>query len=137
MVALGGGGEGGVADVFDEGAVGGDGGVADGGALGPGGEEGGAPVIHAAVGEGGADGDEAGEVFVFGAEAVEDPGAHAGADLGVAAGVEFEEGAAVGGVAAVHGADDAQFIGALGDVGEEVADGEAALAVLAELPGRF
>ena len=92
----------------------------------------------AAVGAGGVagriDGDEAREIFVFGAEAVEGPGAEGGAyELG-GAGVELGEGLGMGGEVGGHGVDDAEIIGMFGDVGEEAGDPEAAFAVLFELP---
>ena len=81
-----------------------------------------------------ADGDEAGQVRVLGAQAVGDPRAHAGPDEVVAAGVQLEQRAAVGRVGAVDRVDDAEVVHARGHVREQLADPEAALAVLPELP---
>ena len=124
-------------DVADDGLVGRDAGIAHGGALGPGGEKGGTPVVDPAMGEGGADGDKGGQVGILRAEPVADPGAEAGADEGVAPGVQLEQGTAVGRVGAVEAAHDAEVIHALGHMGKEVADRQAALAILFELPGRL
>src|SRR5687767_12104964 len=86
--------------------------------------------------EGGAKGDEAGQVLVFGAQAVHDPRSEAGADEGVRAGVQLQQRSAMGGVVRVNGADDAEVIRAGADFREEVAHLNAALAVLLELPRR-
>ena len=102
------------------------------GALVDGGEEGAA--VGAGGVAGGIDGDEAREVFVFGAEAVEGPGAEGGADELGGAGVELGEGLGMGGEVGGHGVDDAEIIGVFGDVGEEAGDVEAAFAVLFEVP---
>ena len=67
-----------------------------------GGQERGAPVVHAAVGERRADGDEGGQVLVLGAEPVGDPRAHARPDEVVAAGVQLQQRAAVRRVGAVQ-----------------------------------
>src|SRR4051812_43952922 len=83
-----------------------------------------------------ADGNEAGQVLVFRTQAVRDPRSHAGADEGVAAGVQFQKRSAVPRVRAVHRANQAQVIDAAGDVWEQLADPGAPLAVLLELPGR-
>jgi len=74
------------------------------------GEEAGAGVGADAAA--GAEDDEAGEVVVFGAQAVGDPGAYGGAGGADVAGVEEVLGGAVGGVEGVHGADDAEVISA-------------------------
>ena len=84
--------------------------VAQGRALVGGGEKGRTPVIHAAMPEGGADGDEAGEILVLAAKAVGDPRAHAGAHEIVAAGVYFQERAAVRRIGTVQRIDDAQVV---------------------------
>ena len=125
-----------VGDVAHAGLVGGGAGVPQGGPLVRGGEEGRAPVVHAAVGEGRADGDEAGEVPVLGPEPVGDPRAHARPDEVVAAGVQLQQRPAVRRVGAVQGVEDAEVVDQLGDVREERADHDPALAVLLELPGR-
>ena len=137
LAGFGGGAEGGVLEVFDGGFFGGLAGAAEGGALVAGGEEGGAVVAGAAVGEAGGDGDEAGEVFVFGAEAVVDPGTHAGADEVGGAGVEEEGGGAVGDAFGVHAFDEAEVVGHGGHMGEEVGGPEAGLAALFEFPEGF
>jgi len=93
-------------EVGDGGLIDGDA-AADAGALVDGGEEGVGPVGDAAVAERGVDGDEGGEVGVLGAKAVGDPRAHAGAYLGLRAGVELQQRAAVGLVGAMHGLEDA------------------------------
>ncbi len=102
------------------------------GALIDGGEEG--TAVGAGGVAGGIDGDEAGEVFVFGAEAVEGPGSEGGADELGGAGVELGEGLGVGGEVGGHGVDDAEIIGVFGDVGEEAGNPEAAFAVPFEFP---
>ncbi len=96
-----------------------------------------APVVHAAVRERGADGDEPGQVFVLRAEAVGDPRAHARPHLGVAAGVQLEQRAAVRGIGAVHRAQDAKVVHVLRHVREEFAHRQPALAVLLEPPRRL
>ena len=98
------------------------------------GEKCGLPVLRFSCWESaGAKGDEAGEVLVFGAESVgvtqepmEGPG-----ELVVAA-VHHEHGGAVCGDVGVHGANDAHVVDALGEVWEEFADFDAALAVFVE-----
>src|SRR5262245_12684384 len=102
-----------------------------------GGEESRCVVVDAAMSQRGADGDEAGQVLVFGAEAIGDPRAHAGADEGVAAGVQFEKRAAVPRVGTMHGPNDAQVVHTTGNVREYLADPLAALAVLGEAKRRL
>ena len=136
LLALGGWGEDGVAEIGD--GVGG-GGVfaflgADAGALVDGGEEGVAVALGAELDWGG-DGDVAGEVFVFGAETVEGPGAEGGADELGGAGVELVEGLGVVGDIGVEAVEEAEAIGLLGEVGEEFGDPVAGVAVLSELEG--
>ena len=86
-----------------------------------------------AVFAGGGEDDEAGEVLGFGAEAVEEPGAHAGAALDDGAGVHEGVGGVMIDLLRLHGADDAEFVGLFGDVGEEVAYFDAGLAVFLEV----
>src|SRR5439155_10052148 len=110
-------------------------GFEDGGLVG-GGEEAGVEVIEAARRNQAAVEDyEAGEVFGFGAQAVGDPCAHAGPALRARAGVEEVVGGGVLGKVGSHGADEGEVIGARGDVGEEIGDGQAGFAVVFELPG--
>ena len=59
------------------------------------GQEGRAVSIHSAVRQRGTDGDEAGQVQVLGSKAIGDPGAHAGTDERVAAGVQLQQRPAV------------------------------------------
>ena len=87
--------------------------------------------------ESGFDGDEAGEVLVFGTKSLENPEAHTWPAEGEDAGVELEESRAVIYAIPDHGADDAEVVNARGDLGKQVADRNAALTVLFELPGRF
>ena len=84
-----------------------------------------------------AENDEAGEIFVVGAEAVGEPGAHGGTAGDVGSGVHHDERGLVVGDFGVDGADDADVVDALADVGEELADFDAALAVALELEGRL
>ena len=78
--------------------------------------------------------DVAGEVAVRGAEAVRHPRAEARSLPETAPGVQQEVRLPVEREFADHRADDAEFVGDAGDVREEVADPEAALAALLELP---
>ena len=83
----------------------------------------------------GAHGDEAGEVLVLRPQAVGDPRAHAGPrHLRVAAVHQHERRLVVGDLR-LEGTDDAQVVGALGDVCEQLTDLDAAPAVLLELEG--
>ncbi len=100
------------------------------------GQEAGLPVLgildgHAA----GAHGDEAGEVLVFGAETVEDPGAEAGAGLDAVAAVHEHEGRLVVGDLGDHGPDDGDVVGMGGGLVEQFADFEAAAAAGVEGEG--
>src|SRR5262249_39956552 len=109
--------------------------AAEEGALEGGGEGTGAGAIEAGGGErAGIEDDETGQLLVLGAEAVGDPGAHAGAALLAVAGVEKVVGVGVLGEVGGDGTDDGEVVDALGDVREEIADGDAALAVVAEAP---
>ena len=124
----------GVFEIADGGLGGGESGTADAGALMDRREEGVRVVAWSSFAGGGHDGDEAGEVFVFGAESVGDPAAHGGADEVGGTGVEEEGGGAVSHAFGVHGVDEAEVIDMFGDVGEEGADPATGLAVLFEIP---
>ena len=93
-------------------------------------------VPDAAMAERRIDRDEARQVLVLGAEAVRDPGTHAGADEGIGSRVQFEERAAVRLVGAVDGFDHAQVVRARADEREQIADHRPASTVRTELPGR-
>jgi hypothetical protein len=82
----------------------------------------------------GIDGDESGEVFVFGAETVERPGTERGANELSGAGVELGKGLRMGWEIGGHRVDDAEVVGMFGDVGEEAGDPQAASAMLFECP---
>ncbi len=98
------------------------------------GEEIGAPDLAAGVGEIRGEDDEGGEVLVDGAQAVAGPGAQGGAGDADGTGVDAEGGLEVIVVIAVHGADEADVVHAVAEVGEEVADLGAALAAGLEVP---
>ena len=84
----------------------------------------------------GAHGDEAGEILVFGAEAVGDPRAEGGArEAGVAAVHQHERRLVVGNVG-VHRADHGDFVDARGDMREEFADLDTGLTVFFEFERR-
>ena len=89
------------------------------------------------MGEGRADGDEARQILVLRSQAIGNPGAHAGTDEVIAARMQLEQGAAVGGIGAVQGAQDAQVIHTLRHVGKQFADRKPAFAVVFEGPRRF
>ena len=112
-------------------------GGANGRALVGAGQEARAEELVAALPLGGLDGDEAWKVLVFGAEAVEQPGADAGAREGERPGEELQHGGAVVDAFADHRAHDAEIVDAASDFGEELANGRAALAAAGELPGRL
>jgi hypothetical protein len=105
----------------------------DEGALEGAGEKAGLPILgildrHSA----GAHGDEAGQVFVLSAEAVEHPGTEARPGLHAIAAIHEHEGRLVVGHLCVHRTDHGDVIGMGGGFGEEVADFETAGSVLAE-----
>ncbi len=84
----------------------------------------------------GAHGDEAGEVLVFRAQAVGDPGAHAGAgDLLIAAVHEHQRRLMIGDFGP-HRSNDAQVVGTLAEPGKQVADLDSAFAVALVFPRR-
>lgn len=74
------------------------------------------------------DADEAGEVFVFGAEAVADPCAHGRTDFREGAGVELEGGAGVLRIVGAHATEEADIVGDRREMGHEIGDHHAALA---------
>src|SRR5262249_34844448 len=107
------------------------------GALVGGGQEAAVEVVQAARrNESAVEDEEAGQVLALAAPAVAEPRAHARPTLNAAAGVQEVVGAGVLGELRHHRADDGQIIGAAGDVREQLADPQAALAVPAELPRR-
>ena len=95
-----------------------------------------APVVHAAVAEVRADGDVSREVLVLGPEPVRDPGPHARPDERIAAGVEFQQRSPVPRVRPVHRVDHAEVVHAAGQMGEQLADRDPALAVPLETEWR-
>src|SRR5690606_25447567 len=85
------------------------------------GQEGRLPVFGPAGGHAfGAHGDVAGQVFIFRAQAVGDPGAKAGAVQAAVARVHETQGGLMVGHIGLHGADDAEVIGKLGGAGKDV-----------------
>ena len=80
--------------------------------------------------------DEAGEVLVLGAQAVERPRPQRRPDELRVARVHHQVGLRMGGQVGVHAPDHAELVGMAGDLGKELGDPLAALAVLAEAPGR-
>ncbi len=83
----------------------------------------------------GAHHDEAGKVLVLGAQSVEDPRAHARAGLARIAAVHEHERRLVIGDVGVHRADHADLVDHLRGVREQIADLDAALAILPEPEG--
>ena len=125
-----------VADVLNHLLHVGGGGV-DRGALERAGKEGGAVVGDATDGEPAvAQGDEAGEILILGAEAVNEPRAEAGLHDAERSGVHEDGGDVVGGNVGPHGADDGEVVGMGGGLGKGVADLEAGAAVFLKLEGR-
>jgi len=86
------------------------------------------------VGQRRLDGHVAGEILVFGTEAVDGPGTHARAGEGAGASECLEEGGAVVDALADHRLDEAEVVDPIANVREEVADLVAALSAGAELP---
>ena len=80
--------------------------------------------------------DERRQVLVFAAEAVAEPGAEAGANLAGVAAVHQEQRRFVAGDVGVHRADHGDVVDRLGGATEDVADLDAALAVLVEFERR-
>ena len=101
------------------------------------GKEGALPVVRTGDGHAAGDqDDEAGEVGIFGAEAVGDPGADAGPGHDAGTAVEKAEGVFVNGGVGVHRAHHAEVIRVGGGQAvEQLADLEAGLAVAAEGEG--
>ena len=83
----------------------------------------------------GAEHDVARQVLVLGAQAVQEPRAHAGPRRRDRAVVHHEQGRPVVRVVGVQRADDAQVVGMLGQVRQQLADRQAACAVLANSNG--
>src|SRR5204863_10009832 len=82
-------------------------------------------------------GDEAGEILILRSQSIDDPRAHARAHLRIAARVQLQRSTAMRGIRAVHGANDTQIVRALRKIRKQLADGQAAFAILPELPWRF
>jgi len=80
------------------------------------------------------DRDEAGQVLVLGAQAVERPGAERGPDKLGAAGVELREGLRVGWQVGRHRVDHAELVGMPGHLVEQARHPEAAFAAPGEFP---
>ena len=101
-------------------------------------EEAGSPeaiIEGLAVGSSGATGDhgdEIGEVFVFGPEAVAEPRSHGGASGDLGAGLEKGDGGVVVDGLGVHRPDEADVVSDTGDMGKEFGDFSAGLAVFFE-----
>ncbi len=112
---------------------------AEDGALVVGGHVAGGPVFGTGDGAAGfvEHDDVAGEVFVDVAEAVVDPAAEGGFSADEGTRVHLEHGGAVDGRLGGEGVNEGDVIDAFADVGEEVGDPLAALAVLFEVPLGF
>ena len=80
--------------------------------------------------------DEAGEVFVFGAEAVKRPCTERWPDELKRAGVHLQEGLRMRGQVGLHRAQQAEVVGMVRDIREELGNPEPALSVLRKLPFR-
>ena len=91
-------------------------------------QKGAAISLRAAERERRADRDEARQVFIFGAQAVEHPGAHARAHELGAAGMQLHESLGMIRDIRVHAAQHAQVIRMVGDLREQLGNPEAALA---------
>ncbi len=101
------------------------------------GEEAGLPVLRFLDRvSAGAHNDEAGEVLVFAAKAIGDPRSHRRADLAGFAAVHQQQGRLMVRHIRLHRSDEADVIDAFADVGIEVADFDAALAIFTELEHR-
>src|SRR5262249_25681021 len=79
--------------------------------------------------------EEAGQVTARAAQAISNPCSHAGPTLLAVARVDEVIGVGVLGKSRNHRTDDAQVVDLAGDVGEQVADRQPALAVTAKSPG--
>src|SRR5439155_13177132 len=84
----------------------------------------------------GADGDEAGQVLVFCAQTVSNPGAQARARSHSLTRIHLQTSAGMIHIVGYHRADDAQAIGARANVRKQFAYVESRLPALGELPGR-
>ena len=100
------------------------------------GQEVGRPDLPAGVGQVRREHDERRQVLVHRPQAVAHPRADARPGERHRAGVDAERGLEVVGVVVAHRADQAQVVGTLGDVREQLADPQAGLAALLELPLR-
>ena len=96
--------------------------VADARALIDGGKKRAAVIRGAAVAGIRAQGDKTGQVFVHRAEAVGDPGTHAGTRRGGNAAVHLEEGGRMVRHIGLHAADEAELVRVRGDLREQLAD---------------
>jgi hypothetical protein len=83
-----------------------------------------------------ADGDEAGQVLVLGAQAVEGPGAHRWPFELKDARVHLQESLRVGWHVGVHAAEETKLVGLFGKFGEQLGHPQSRLTVLGELPRR-
>ena len=88
------------------------------GALIDGGQKGVAVIARAAISDARGNADETGEVFVFRAQPVIHPGAHAGPDEVRRASVQEERGRPVRDTFRMHGANDAELVHMLGHARE-------------------
>ena len=100
------------------------------------GEKRGAVVLRTAGSRWRRERDEAGQVLVLAAEAVERPRAERRPDELERAGVHLQERLRMRGQVGLHRAQQAELVGMLRDVREELGDPEPALSVLRELPLR-
>ena len=106
----------------------------DGGALAPSGQEAAGPLFVAAGRfSAGRERDERGKVLVLRAQSVDGPGAEAGAHLDGISAVHHQLSEFMNAAGGGHAADDAEFIGVLGQVRKKLADLHAALAMLRKL----
>ncbi len=90
-----------------------------------------------AVAGGWTDRDEAGQVFVFGSQAVDDPGAHRRAKQVRGAAMKEERRGSMGDAFGVHAVQEAEIIDVAGHVRKQLGDPAAGFAVLGEFPGRL
>ena len=92
------------------------------------------PVVDAHVSQRRADGHKSGQIFVFGAQSIADPGSHSRTNEGIAAGVQFQCGPAVCCICAVHRIQKANVVHVPRHVRKETADRDATAAVLPKTP---
>ncbi len=126
-----------VGDVLDAGLRGRNAAATDRCALKHGGQESVAVVARPAVAEARADGDKAGQVFVFRTQSVHHPGAHARTDEAGGAGVQEEGGRSMRHALGVHAVQEAEVVDVLVDVREQAGGPATRLAVLGIVPERF